>query len=392
MAENKLSPQTKVLITVIILFALAAALNVAGHLSSLKNNPPVAVQPTEESTIISTLTPTPTPVPTVTVSNENFKIAYSLDDGIYIANSDGTSARKVFDCPIYKTNSNGTCSVPFWLKDGRLISNITNGKRIDVGQDFIDDMDLAVIDVMNNNTKIISRPKGYNNYNWNSSANNFIIQDPLVLTQKGDSNKYYLFNPDKGSVASISRKEVTVSDKSYFYFPDDTLTYDYGDKSENIPNKNGDILLISHGSSCQVTVYNVNTKEAKDIFDNCDKDKVIIITDKKYELLDKDYCKLSRDSSYVACSMEDFAHVGGDRLILLVDLKNNNKIVLPYSHWSFQFSPDSQYLYMGSLPDGGIASISRYNIVNKSLENVISYVRSSADVSLVFSLSPSTVK
>lgn len=58
MAENKLTSPKSILIFVIILFALIASLSVASYLSSVKNTPPVTVQPTEEPTITSTPEPT----------------------------------------------------------------------------------------------------------------------------------------------------------------------------------------------------------------------------------------------------------------------------------------------------------------------------------------------
>lgn len=58
MAENKVSFEKKFLILVIILFALIAALNVIGYLSSVENTPLATVQPTEGPTVM----PTPTPI------------------------------------------------------------------------------------------------------------------------------------------------------------------------------------------------------------------------------------------------------------------------------------------------------------------------------------------
>ncbi len=78
MAEDKLSLQKKILYLVIVLFALATALNVVGHLSLFKNNPPIAVSPTIEPTPtpelvmtpISTpvIDPAPIPVPNIEIS------------------------------------------------------------------------------------------------------------------------------------------------------------------------------------------------------------------------------------------------------------------------------------------------------------------------------------
>lgn len=71
MAENKPSLQKKLLYLVIVLFALATALNVAGYLSSRKNYPPIAVSPTP--TIVPTLSvePTVTPTPTIVPISDN---------------------------------------------------------------------------------------------------------------------------------------------------------------------------------------------------------------------------------------------------------------------------------------------------------------------------------
>lgn len=83
MAENKLASEKKVLILVVVLFALVVALNMAGYLSSVKNIPPVVVQPTEEPTVILTTTPTPEPTetPTPTSASEITKwITYSNSD------------------------------------------------------------------------------------------------------------------------------------------------------------------------------------------------------------------------------------------------------------------------------------------------------------------------
>ncbi len=63
MAENKLSTEKKVLILVIVLFVLVASLSVASYLSSVKNTPPVTVQPTAtimitpESSVLPSITP-----------------------------------------------------------------------------------------------------------------------------------------------------------------------------------------------------------------------------------------------------------------------------------------------------------------------------------------------
>ncbi|MDP3057518.1 MAG: hypothetical protein Q8N37_03295 [bacterium] len=61
MAENKQSSPKSILIFVIILFVLIASLSVVSYLSSIKNTPTIAVQPT--------VTPTPTPSPTPIISS-----------------------------------------------------------------------------------------------------------------------------------------------------------------------------------------------------------------------------------------------------------------------------------------------------------------------------------
>lgn len=87
MAENKLSSKKKVLILVIVLFALVAALNIAVYLSC-KNYPPVVFGPTVEptATAISTPSPeftiTPTPTPVLIPASTDF-FTYSKNDQIF---------------------------------------------------------------------------------------------------------------------------------------------------------------------------------------------------------------------------------------------------------------------------------------------------------------------
>ncbi len=97
MINNKSSAIKPALIFIISL-AVIMALGAIVYLAIFKKPSPIAVQPTA--------TPTATPISTTSVDTSgNFKIAYSLVDGIYIANSDGASAQKVFDCPIYEASS-----------------------------------------------------------------------------------------------------------------------------------------------------------------------------------------------------------------------------------------------------------------------------------------------
>jgi hypothetical protein len=71
MAENKPVSPKSILIFVIILFILIASLSVASYLSSVKNIPPVVVQPTEEP--IATPTPEPTIAPTLNIDMSNWQ-------------------------------------------------------------------------------------------------------------------------------------------------------------------------------------------------------------------------------------------------------------------------------------------------------------------------------
>jgi len=61
MAENKSVSPKSILIFVIVLFAFVAALNMTVYFSSVKNTPPIAVQPT----VTPIPNPSPTPTPTV---------------------------------------------------------------------------------------------------------------------------------------------------------------------------------------------------------------------------------------------------------------------------------------------------------------------------------------
>ncbi len=63
MTGNKLVP-AKIILVLIILLSFGTVMGVIGYSLSLKNSPPVAVQPTIEPTIIPTLEPTE--VPTIT--------------------------------------------------------------------------------------------------------------------------------------------------------------------------------------------------------------------------------------------------------------------------------------------------------------------------------------
>ncbi len=126
MAENKPVSPKSILIFVIVLFVLIASLSVASYLSSVKNIPSVAVQPTEEPTIALTTTPTPepteTPTPTLnmdttswkTYSNESVGIEFKypeelgIIDEIYTDNTNKDLAKgKKITVNFKKNNENG---------------------------------------------------------------------------------------------------------------------------------------------------------------------------------------------------------------------------------------------------------------------------------------------
>ncbi len=78
MAENKLSSEKKVLILVIVLFAIIASLSVVSYLSSFKNTLPITVQFTVQSTPTLEPTITPTPESTTTTTPEPTEISTSV--------------------------------------------------------------------------------------------------------------------------------------------------------------------------------------------------------------------------------------------------------------------------------------------------------------------------
>lgn len=337
------------------------------------------------------------PTPNV---NGNFNIAYIFDDGVYVAKSDGTLPKKVFDCLPFRGEkidmSKTTCFAIYWLKDGRLLVSIANGKTIFLGQDYEDDSDLIIIDSKNNSSKTIKRPSDY--YMWGADV---YVWDPLIVSKKEDMGnditgyaKYNWFDPDTGGISEIFKKEIN-KDKHYFYLLADTSIFDSLYKSNHVPNQKGDILLVSGN---QVILYNVLDKTEKVIFDDGQTIK-IEFNGVGYDLLGQNVCKLSSNSSFAACFLTELSPHKDSVVIAVINIKTNDKTIISYQYdgqlggypWSFQFSPDGQYLYIDSGNTSGSVgntNIYRFNLTSQSLTKVLNSVRVTGDAEWMFALSP----
>ncbi len=125
MAENKPVSLKSILIFVIILFVLIASLSVASYLSSVKNIPPVAVQPTPTEEPTSKSTTTPTPTADTSVDNSNWQqLPVNIDSAI-IYQFKGKSPAGFERIPIVKNGDIFTVN-----KNGEVLKQLTTNHGV----------------------------------------------------------------------------------------------------------------------------------------------------------------------------------------------------------------------------------------------------------------------
>lgn len=327
----------------------------------------------------------------------NFKIAYYTNNALYVASDDGSLPNKVFDC--YPGSQPGECKGINWLKDGRLLIQMNIDKLVYGAQDVWYDTKLLIFDLLKNTVVTVSHPDGY--------LASFAGYDPLIISAISDrenlsenlSQEYYL-DPDTQEVSQINTQQVVLSSSEKLsYRLNDTLTYMDLSKTEEIPNTNGDLLVIDHSGLSKTSLYNVKSGFSKLLFDKGNLDFNGI----NYYIRGLSHCSLSEDSSFVAChilsSPPSVYDPDETSSIILIDTKSETKFFLTSDRypelfsdgdiWSFQFSPDNQYLYIGF--DKGKCKtndIYRLKLSDKSLTKVLEGIQTNGNCAWVFALSP----